>query len=128
MADSFGNYAGFEDIPPSALSASHLATDHDVAARIAHGHTLLRRDIHDRAGVSRLVVELTEWSVVNRDLLARRFTDSAVTDTYSGVAEPFVVPAASSDIDAQVELLHQQLRHQVEWLERLRLTIPERQQ
>jgi hypothetical protein len=128
MADSFGNYAGFEDIPPSALSASHLATDHDVAARIAHGHTLLRRDIHDRAGVSRLVVELTEWSVVNRDLLARRFTDSAVTDTYSGVAEPFVVPAASSDIDAQVELLHRQLRHQVEWLERLRLTIPERQQ
>ena len=44
MADSFGNHAGFEDIPPSALTASHLAADHDVAARIAHGPNLLRRE------------------------------------------------------------------------------------
>jgi hypothetical protein len=128
MADSFGDYASFEDIPPSSLTASHLATDHDVAARIAHGHNLLRRGIRDRAGVSRLVIELTEWSAVNRDLLARRFVEPAVADTYASVAEPFVVPTESADIDAQVDLLHRQLRHQVEWLERLRLTIPERQQ
>ena len=61
MTDSSGSYAGFEDIPSSALTASLLATDHDVAARIARGHAMLRRDIRDRAGVSRLVVELTEW-------------------------------------------------------------------
>ena len=44
MTDSSGSSAGFDDIPPSALTASHLATDHDVAARIARGHNLLRRD------------------------------------------------------------------------------------
>ena len=44
------------------------------------------------------------------------------------VAEPFVVPAEADAVEAQVDLLHRQLRHQVEWLERLRLTIPERQQ
>jgi hypothetical protein len=128
MTDSSGNYAGFEDIPSSALTASLLATDHDVAARIARGHEMLRRDIRDRAGVARLVIELTEWSAANRDLLATRFANRTVADTYVGVAEPFVVPAEASDIDSQVDLLRRQLRHQVEWLERLRLTIPERQQ
>ena len=51
MTDSSGSSAGFDDIPPSALTASHLATDHDVAARIARGHNLLRREIGDRTGV-----------------------------------------------------------------------------
>jgi len=128
MTDSSGISAGFEDIPPSALTASLLATDHDVAARIARGHHMLRRDVRDRSGVSRLVVELTEWSAANRELLATRFVNRTVADTYVGVAEPFVVPAEASEIGTQVDLLHRQLRHQVEWLERLRLTIPERQQ
>src|SRR4051794_22473509 len=128
MTDSSGNSAGFEDIPPSALTASLLATDHAVASRIARGHAMLRRDVRDLAGVSRLVVEVTEWTAANRELLATRFVDRSVAEAYVGVAEPFVVPAEPSDIDTQVDLLHRQLRHQVEWLERLRLTIPERQQ
>ena len=128
MTDSFGNYAGFDDIPPSALTASHLATDHDVAARIARGHNLLRREVPDRPAVARLVMEMTEWSAANRELLGQRFVSPTVAETYAGVAEPFVVPTEEADVDAQVDLLHRQLRHQVEWLERLRLTIPERQQ
>src|SRR5436190_3457677 len=128
MTDSSGSYAGSDDIPPSALRGSHLATDHDVAARIARGHNLLRRSIHDRSAVSRLAVELSEWSAHNRDLLAKRFADRRVAETYATIAEPFVIPADAGHVDAQVELLHRQLRHQVEWLERLRLTIPEREQ
>jgi hypothetical protein len=128
MTDSSGSYAGFDDIPASALTASHLATDHDVAARIARGHNLLRREIGDRIGVSRLVMELTQWSTSNRTLLAKRFVEPRVVEAYAGVAEPFVVPATAAAVEVQVDLLHRQLRHQVEWLERLRLTIPERQQ
>jgi hypothetical protein len=128
MADSYGNHIGFEDIPPSALTASHLATDHDVATRISRGHNLLRREVRDQVGVSRLVSELTEWSAVNRDLLAERFEDRRVADAFAGVAEPFVVPAESAAIEGQVDLVKGQLRHQVEWLERLRLTIPDREQ
>ena len=128
MTDSSGSYAGSDDIPPSALRGSHLATDHDVAARIARGHNLLRRSIHDRSAVSRLAVELSEWSAHNRDLLAKRFADRRVAETYATIAEPFVIPADAGHVDAQVELLHRQLRNQVEWLEKLRLTIPEREQ
>ncbi|HEY2812798.1 MAG TPA: hypothetical protein VGJ03_04985 [Acidimicrobiales bacterium] len=126
MTDSSG--FGFDDIPPSALTASHLVTDHDVAARIARGHNLLRRPIHDRAAVSRLVIELAEWSTHNRELLSKRFADRRVAEMYGQVAEPFVVPTNAAQVDAQVDLVHRQLRHQVEWLERLRLTIPEREQ
>jgi hypothetical protein len=128
MTDSSGSVAGFDDIPPSALTASHLVTDHDVAARIARGHNLLRRDVRDRSGVSRLAVELAEWSAHNRELLTKRFSERRVAEKYATIAEPFVVPAEAAHVDAQVDLLHQQLRHQVEWLERLRLTIPEREQ
>jgi hypothetical protein len=128
MAESSGSSVGFEDIPPSALTASHLVTDHNVAARIARGHNLLRREVRDRAGVSRLVSEVTEWSAVTRELLTERFEDRGVADAFAGVAEPFVVPAETAAIESQVDLLHGQLRHQVEWLERLRLTIPDREQ
>jgi len=128
MADSSGSYAGFDDIPPSALTASHLVADHDVAARIAQGHNLLRRGVQDRTAVARFVMDLTEWSARSRDLLAERFVDRRVADTYATVAEPFVVPTASDRVEVQVDLLHRQLRHQVEWLERLRLTIPDREQ
>src|SRR4051794_28520660 len=128
MADSSGSNAGFDDIPASPLTASHLAADHDVAARIAQGHNLLRRDVRDRAAVARLVMELTEWTARNRDLLAERFVDGRVAETYSNVAEPLVVPSDDDAVEVQIVLLHQQLRHQVEWLERLRLTIPEREQ
>ena len=38
------------------------------------------------------------------------------------------MPAESADIEGQVDLVQRQLRHQVEWLERLRLTIPDREQ
>jgi hypothetical protein len=128
MTDSSGSVAGFDDIPPSALTASHLVTDHDVAALIARGHNLLRRSIQDRDAVSRLVIELAEWSAHNRELLAKRFVDRVVADMYAANAEPFVVPTEAAQVEVQVDLLHRQLRHQVEWLERLRLTIPERQQ
>jgi hypothetical protein len=128
MTDSSGSHASFADIPPSALTASLLATDHDVAAQIARGHNLLRRHVGDQAGISRLVVELSEWGAHNREVLARRFVDRAVADVYATVAEPFVVPSEGSDLAAQVDLLHRQLRNQVEWLERLRLTIPDREQ
>jgi hypothetical protein len=128
MTDSSGSHANFADIPPSALTASLLATDHDVAAQIARGHNLLRRHVDDQAGISRLVVELSEWGVHNREVLARRFVDPGVADTYASVAEPFVVPSEGTDLAAQVDLLQRQLRNQVEWLERLRLTIPDREQ
>ena len=128
MTESYGNYIGFEDIPPSALTASHLRTDHDVAARIARGHDLLRREVKDRLGVSRLVSDLAGWMAASRDLLAERFEDRSVANAFAGVAEPFVVPAEAAAIKGQVDLLHRQLRHQVEWLERLRLTIPDREQ
>jgi hypothetical protein len=78
--------------------------------------------------VSRLVVELTEWTAYNRELLTLRFVDAGVADAYATVAEPFVVPTEGAQVEAQVELVQRQLRHQVEWLERLRLTIPDRQQ
>jgi hypothetical protein len=128
MTDSSGSHASFADIPPSALTASLLATDHDVAAQIARGHNLLRRDVADQAAISRLVVELSEWGAHNREVLARRFVDPRVADVYASVAEPFVVPSEGSELTAQVDLLHRQLRNQVEWLERLRLTIPHREQ
>jgi|GEM_PF-3104754 len=128
MTDSSSSHAGLDDLPPSSLTASHLVTDHDVAARIARGHNLLRRVVVDRAGVRRFVTDLTEWTRHNRELLAKRFTDPAVAGAYAGIAEPLVVPAEGTDTRAQIDVLHRQLRHQLEWLEHLRLTIPEREQ
>ncbi len=128
MTDSSGSPASFADIPASALTASILATDHDVAAQIARGHNLMRREVRDQSGVSRLVVELSEWSAASREMLSRRFVDRRVAGAYASVAEPFVVPSEGTDLDAQIDLLHRQLRNQVEWHERLRLTIPDREQ
>src|SRR3954449_5073769 len=98
MADSSGSYAGFDDIPPSALTASHLVADHDVAARIAQGHNLLRRGVQDRTAVARFVIDLTEWRARNRDLPAGPFVDRRVAYTYAPVPEPFVVPTASDRV------------------------------
>src|SRR5205814_3304588 len=92
----------------------------------ARGHNLLRRNVHGRPDVIAFARDLAEWSGHNRDLLAKRFTDRRVADAYSSAAEPFVVPATDLSVAAQTEMLRDQLRHQVEWLEDLRRTVPDR--
>jgi hypothetical protein len=113
-------------LPASALSVSRHVVDHDLVARIARGHNLLRRNVHGRPDVIAFARDLAEWSGHNRDLLAKRFADHRVADAYSGAAEPFIVPASDLSVAAQTEMLRQQLSYQVEWLERMRSTIPER--
>ena len=114
------------DLPSSALSVSRAAAEHDLVARIARGHNLLRRAVHGRPDVITFARELAEWSGHNRELLAKRFTDRRVADAYSSAAEPFVVPAHDIAVAAQTDLLRQQLQHQLEWLEDLRASLPER--
>src|SRR2546421_5282472 len=114
------------DLPASALSVSRAAAEHDLIARIARGQNLLRRTVHGRPDVIAFARELAEWSGHNRDLLAKRFADRRLADAYSAAAEPFVVPAHDISVAAQTDLLRQQLRHQLSWLEQLRSTIPSR--
>lgn len=113
-------------LPSSALTVSRHVVDHDLVARIARGHNLLRRNVHGRPDVIAFARDLAEWSGHNRDLLAKRFADRRVADAYSSAAEPFVVPATDLSVAAQTEFLRDQLRYQVEWLERMRATIPDR--
>jgi hypothetical protein len=82
--------------------------------------------VHGRPDVIALARDLTEWSGHNRDILAKRFADRRVADAYSSATEPFVVPAPDLSAGAQTDLLRSQLREQIEWLERLRTTLPER--
>ena len=114
------------DLPTSALSVSRPTAEHDLVARIARGQNLLRRPIHGRPDVITFARDLADWSGHNRELLAKRFADREVADAYSGAAEPFVVPAHDIGVGAQAELLRRQLHHQIEWLDRLRATIAER--
>jgi hypothetical protein len=114
--------------PPSALTVSRGVVDHDLVARIARGQNLLRHAVHGRPGVIEFARDLAEWSGHNRELLAKRFADRAVADAYSSAAEPFVVPASDISVGAQIDLLQRQLRHQLEWLERLRETLTDREE
>jgi len=113
-------------LPSSALSVSRHVADHELVARIARGHNLLRRHVHGRPDVIAFARDLAEWSGYNRDLLAKRFVDRRMADAYSSAAEPFVVPATDLSVAAQTEFLRDQLRYQVDWLEDLRTTVPER--
>ena len=62
---------------------------------------MLRRDVRDLAGVSRLVVEVDRVELrPTGNCSPTRFVDRSVAETYAGVAEPFVVPAEASDIDS----------------------------
>src|SRR5258707_8241037 len=115
------------DLPTTALSVSRAVADHDLVARIARGHNMLRHTVHGRPDVIAFARELAEWSGHNRDLLAKRFADHELADAYSAAAEPFVVPAHDISVAAQTDLLRRQLRHQVDWLEQLRTTIPDRE-
>lgn len=114
--------------PRSALSVSRAVVDHDLVARIARGQNLLRHTVHGRPDVIAFARDLAEWSGHNRDLLRKRFADRRLADAYSSAAEPFVVPASDLSVAAQTELLREQLRHQIEWLERLRTTVPDREE
>jgi hypothetical protein len=58
--------------------------------------------------------------------MTKRFVDRRLADAYSAATEPFVVPPHDLSVAAQTDLLQQQLRHQLEWLEQLRATIAER--
>ena len=114
------------DLPSSALSVSRAAAEHDLIARIARGQNLLRRSIHRRPDVVAFARELAEWSGHNREVLAKRFADRRLADAYSSAAEPFVVPAHDIAVAAQADLLRRQLAHQLDWLDRLRRSLPER--
>lgn len=116
------------DFPTSSLSVSRAVADHDLVARIARGHNMLRHPVHGRPDVIAFARDLAEWSGHNRDVLAKRFADRRLADAYSGAAEPFVVPAHDISVAAQTDLLQSQLRHQLSWLERLRTTIPDREE
>jgi len=116
------------DLPASSLSVSRAVADHDLVARIARGHNMLRHTVHGRPDVIALARELAEWSGHNRDLLAKRFADRRLADAYSAAAEPFVVPAHDISVGAQADLLRGQLRHQLDWLEGLRDTISDREE
>jgi hypothetical protein len=107
---------------------SRHAVEHDLVARIARGQNLLRRPVHGRPGVIAFARELVDWSGHNRDLLGKRFTDPRLADAYSSAAEPFVVPPPDLSAAAQTEMLREQLRHQVDWLEALRTTLPDREE
>jgi hypothetical protein len=114
------------DLPSSPLSVSRAVVDHDLVARIARGQNMLRHTVHGRSDVIAFARELAEWSGHNRDLLAKRFVDRRMADAYSAAAEPFVVPSHDISVAAQVDLLRRQLHDQLAWLERLRSTIPGR--
>src|SRR5882762_1471309 len=114
------------DLPPSPLAVPRGVAAHDLVARIARGHNMLRHTVHGRPDVIAFARDLAEWSGHNRDLLAKRFADRRLADAYSAAAEPFVVPAHDISVAAQTDLLRRQLRHQLAWLERLRATIAER--
>jgi hypothetical protein len=107
---------------------SRAVADHDLVARIARGQNMLRHTVHGRPDVIAFARDLAEWSGHNRDLLAKRFIDRRLADAYSAAAEPFVVPAHDISVGAQADLLRQQLRHQLAWLEGLRATIPDREE
>jgi hypothetical protein len=113
-------------LPVSALSVSRHVVDHDLVARIARGHNLLRRSVHGRPDVIAFARDLAEWSGHNRDLLGKRFVDHRMADAYSSAAEPFIVPASDLSVAAQTEMLREQLTYQVDWLEQVRATIPDR--
>jgi hypothetical protein len=115
-------------LPTSSLSVSRAVADHDLVARIARGQNMLRHTVHGRPDVIAFARDLAEWSGHNRDLLAKRFADRRLADAYSSAAEPFVVPAHDISVAAQTDLLRQQLRHQLSWLEGLRATIPQREE
>ena len=114
------------DLPDSALAVSRAVADHDLVGRVARGQNMLRHTVHGRPDVIAFARELAEWSGHNRDLLAKRFVDRRLADAYSATAEPFVVPAHDISVAAQTDLLRQQLRHQLTWLEHLQATIAER--
>src|SRR5205823_22417 len=49
------------DLPASSLSVSRPVADHDLVARIARGHNMLRHTVHGRPDVIALARELAEW-------------------------------------------------------------------
>src|SRR3954471_19680153 len=115
-------------LPTTPLAVSRHAVEHDLVARIARGQNLLRRPVHGRPGVIAFARELVEWSGHNRDLLGKRFADLRLADAYSSAAEPFVVPPPDLSAAAQTEMLREQLRHQLNWLEALRSSLPDREE
>src|SRR4051812_19837870 len=115
-------------LPSTPLAVSRHAVEHDLVARIARGQNLLRRPVHGRPGVIAFARELVDWSGHNRDLLGKRFADQRLADAYSSAAEPFVVPPPDLSAAAQTEMMREQLRHQVSWLEALRATLPDREE